>query len=181
MPSRLRRLLSACIPQSGRSFVFGVFAVALITAKGIRLVTHAFAVPILALLFFLPTFLFFDFLSLCICRLLLWSTQALGTAKWLLLPSVLGYLLSAFTLGAAAAQLSFFLETGGELEFREASSYVTSLDGLRVLLTGSFAMLVSAAVMIVVAWFLSDVLYHAWGGFLTICGQNLMFGKWASA
>lgn len=63
------------------------------------------------------------------------------------------------------------------MEWREAGSYVTSSDGLRVLLTGSFTMAVSAGVMTVISWFLSRMLYDTVGGFLTAVGENILIGK----
>lgn len=175
----MARFPSICSLPSGAAFAFAVFTVALITSKGIRLVTHAFAIPTLAFVFYLPTFFFFDVLAICFCRLLLWQPiNASGRFLYLfLIPRALGWFLSALALGAAASQLSFFLETGGELEWREAGSYVTSSDGLRVLLTGSARMLLSAAVMIVVSLFLSNILYGASGSFLAAVGENLWLGK----
>jgi hypothetical protein len=173
----MARLPAVCSLPSGSSFVFAIFIVSLVTSKGIRLLTHAFAVPTLAFIFYLPTFFFFDFLAICVCRLLLWRPIDRRGRVLFIVPTILGWLLSAVALGAAASQLSFFLETGGELEWREAGSYVTSSDGLRVLLTGSFTMAASVGVMTVISWFLSGMLYDAVGGFLTAVSQNIMTGK----
>lgn len=68
----MARLPDVCSLPSGSSFVFAIFVVSLVTSKGIRLLTHAFAVPTLAFIVYLPTFFFFDFLAICVCRLLLW-------------------------------------------------------------------------------------------------------------
>lgn len=178
----LQRVLPAIfVPQTGNALVFSVFVVSLFASKGIRLVTHAIAIPPIALVFYLPTFLFFDFLAICVSRLLLWWPFRRGNRWWFLVivPSTLGCLLSLIALGAASSQLSFFIETGGELEWREASSYATSKDGLKVLLTGLIPMLVSGAVIIGGSWLLSNLLYNAFGALLTNIGNNLLFGTFS--
>jgi hypothetical protein len=68
-------------------------------------------------------------------------------------------------LCAAASQWGFFYETGGELQWRDAGSFAGDEEGLKVLLSGSSAVLASSVVIIIVAWFAKDLLYRAVGGF----------------
>lgn len=66
----------------------------------------------------------------------------------------------------ASSQLAFYIKTGGELEWHEAKSYATSTDGLKVMLTGGWAVLASACLILAVAWFAQNVVFKAVGDFL---------------
>jgi hypothetical protein len=68
-------------------FIFSVFCIAVAASKLIRLVTHAAAVPVLAFVFYFPTFLLYDLLVICLARLLLWSSPS----RLLWIPNILGF------------------------------------------------------------------------------------------
>lgn len=69
-------------------------------------------------------------------------------------------------LGGAASQLGFFIKTGGELEWHEAKTYVTSKDGLKLLLTGSWAVMACAGVILAISWLVQNLLFTMVGDFL---------------
>lgn len=74
-------------------------------------------------------------------------------------------------LGAAASQLGFFYETGGELEWRDAGSFAQSEEGREVLLSGSFSVVASGVVLLATAWFAKNPLYRTVGEFVVGVGQ----------
>jgi hypothetical protein len=85
-------------------------------------------------------------------------------------------LYSILALGGASSQLSFFQKTGGELEWHEASSYVTSRDGLKVLLTGSVPMMIFAGVIMGIGLVVRNLLYNAAGSFVHAAGHQVVVG-----
>ena len=65
------------------------------------------------------------------------------------------------TTSAAAAQISFYLETGGEIQWLAAGSLAKDSGGLRLMLSGLPAVLVSILAFCIVARLLTPSLYDA--------------------
>ncbi|KAM5344176.1 hypothetical protein ACJ41O_012713 [Fusarium nematophilum] len=144
------------------SFVFGAFFVSVISSKLVHLYNHVATVPLEAFILYLPTFFLFDFLAICIARLLLSQSKS----PWAWAGCTLGTLITLIAIGGASSQLGFFYKTGGELEWRDAKSYATNTEGLKVLLTGSWAVLASGAILILIACFTHGIFYRLVGSFL---------------
>ncbi|KAK7394032.1 hypothetical protein QQX98_013187 [Neonectria punicea] len=143
-------------------FLFSAFSVSVLCSKLVHLVTYASTIPATAFIVYLPTFFLADFLAICFLRVLL---RPVNRWFFLIFP-VVGCLISLLTLGGSASQLGFYIKTGGELEWHEATSFATSKDGLKVLLTGSWAVLASGGVILVISYFAQNLLYRTVGDFL---------------
>ncbi|VUC29325.1 unnamed protein product [Clonostachys rosea] len=151
--------------------IFTSFCSSLIFTKLITLGTHFHAVPFLAFVFYLPTFFLLDFIAICLLRFLLNPVRG-----WFsLFGFIVGILISLFTLCGAASQLGFFYKTGGELAWHEATSFATNKDGLKVLLSGSWAVLASAGLLMGVSFLLQTLCYRVVGLFNSALGANIIF------
>jgi hypothetical protein len=74
---------------------------------------------------------------------------------------------SIIALGGASAQWGFFLNTGGELDWSEASSYAFDKEARGVLLSGSIAVVSVAVVISVIAVVTQNIHYKLMGLVLT--------------
>ncbi|KAF4470969.1 hypothetical protein FALBO_2110 [Fusarium albosuccineum] len=157
------------------SFVFGVFFVSVIASKLLHLWTHFSTVPTSAFILYLPTFFLFDLIAICIARLLLAQTRT--PLAWV--GCVVGSLLTFLAIGGSSSQLGFYYKTGGELEWRDATSYATSKEGLKVLLTGSWAVLASGAVLLIISCFVHGIFYRIFGALLGSIGDDIASGAFS--
>ncbi|KAF4975747.1 hypothetical protein FZEAL_7524 [Fusarium zealandicum] len=153
------------------SFPFGLFFVSVLASKLLHLYTHFSTVPTGAFILYLPTFFLFDFVAVCIARLLF--SQSKSYFAWA--GCVIGSLATFIALGGASSQLGFYYETGGELEWRDATSYATSKEGLKVLLSGSWAVLVAGAIILAVSCLTHGIFYRIMGAFLDGIGDDITF------
>ncbi|KAM6505657.1 hypothetical protein FSOLCH5_013832 [Fusarium solani] len=151
------------------SFVFGVFFVSVISSKLLHLWTHFSTVPTSAFILYLPTFFLFDLIAICIARLLL--CQGRSPLAWV--GCILGSLATLLAIGGSSSQLGFYAKTGGELEWRDATAYATSKEGLKVLMTGSWAVLASGLVLIIITCFAHGIFYRAIGSLMGSIGDDI--------
>lgn len=85
---------------------------------------------------------------------------------------------SLLAIGGSSSQLGFYAKTGGELEWRDATAYATSKEGLKVLMTGSWAVLVSGFVLIIIACFAHGIFYRAIGSLMGSIGDDIASGQY---
>ncbi|CEI61722.1 hypothetical protein FVEN_g2787 [Fusarium venenatum] len=152
------------------SYVFGVFFVSILGSKLLHLWTHFFTVPASAFFLYLPTFFLFDLLTICIGRMLL----AQSKTPWAWITSLIGSIATIISLGGSASQLGFFVKTGGELDWRDATAYATSKEGLKVLFSGSEAVIACGIGLIIIAMPIHGFVYRAFGAFLGAIGDNIL-------
>lgn len=69
--------------------------------------------------------------------------------------------LSSFTVACSAAQISFFLETGGEIQWTAASKFFRSSADLRLLLSGLPRLIVVFAILVGMAWITAGRFYDS--------------------
>lgn len=79
-------------------------------------------------------------------------------------------------MSGASSQLGFFYQTGNEVEWEDAIGFATDKEGMKVLLSGSGAVIVSGLVIVTVAFFAKFWLYRAVGAFLVGVGAPLVYG-----
>ena len=84
---------------------------------------------------------------------------------------------SLTNLLAAASQIGFWLKTGGEMDWREASTYATNWDAAKVLLSGSWAVMAVAGILMFIAFFPQNFLYRIFGSILEWVGEQFVSGK----
>lgn len=88
--------------------------------------------------------------------------------------SRLGRLIS---IGGSASQLGFFVKTGGELDWRDATAYATSKEGLKVLFSGSEAVIACGIGLLIIAIPIHGFFYRAFGAFIGAIGDNILSGS----
>ncbi|KAF4965725.1 hypothetical protein FSARC_6508 [Fusarium sarcochroum] len=152
------------------SFVFGVYFVSVLGSKLLHLWTHFFTVPTSAFILYLPTFFLFDILAICLARLLLSQSKT----PWAWIGCFLGTLATLIALGGSSSQLGFYVKTGGELDWRDATAYATSKEGLKVLFTGSSAVIACGFGLLIISALTHGIFYRAFGAFLGAIGENIL-------
>lgn len=70
------------------------------------------------------------------------------------------------TLGAASSELGFYLETGGEIQWEDASGFAGDKEGRKVLMDGAKSVGLAAIAILLVAWCLRVFLYRIVGDFV---------------
>jgi hypothetical protein len=79
------------------------------------------------------------------------------------------------SIGAASSELGFYYRTGGEVEWSDAGDYAND-EGLKVLLSESHSVLVSALIIIILAWFTQGILYKLVGNLVAGLGKRIASG-----
>ncbi|KAF4992690.1 hypothetical protein FGRMN_7003 [Fusarium graminum] len=152
------------------SYVFGLFFVSILGSKLLHLWTHFFTVPVSAFILYLPTFFLFDILAICVARILLSQSRT----PWAWIGSLFGTLATLVSISGSASQLGFFVKTGGELDWRDATAYATSKEGLKVLFSGSEAVIACGIGLVIIAMPIHGFVYRAFGAFLGAIGENIL-------
>lgn len=80
------------------------------------------------------------------------------------------------TLLAAASQLGFYYETGGEMEWEDAGAYANDAEGRKVLLSGLFSVIGCSVFLVAIAWVAKGVIHRIIGGLLVSTGFQLLAG-----
>ncbi|KAF4468199.1 hypothetical protein FALBO_4908 [Fusarium albosuccineum] len=147
-------------------FCFSTIFVSLTFTKLIHLSIHAKTVSPAAFVLFLPSLLVPDVLFIYLSRLALRQKKGVIPITVCALACAISFIL----LGAASSQLGFFYSTGNEIKWSEALSYAGDKDGIKILLSGLNAVLVSGLLIVVVSWFAKWYLYRAVGALMVMVG-----------
>lgn len=67
---------------------------------------------------------------------------------------------SLFISGLAAANISFYIQTGAEIHWRQAHSFHGDAAAIKTLLTGLTGLVIGEALFVAAAWFLTPYLYN---------------------
>ncbi|KAF2826990.1 alkaline phosphatase-like protein [Ophiobolus disseminans] len=135
---------------------FALFFVGFFVAKLLHLGSHFGSLPIVLYLLYFPTFLLPDFLLLVGSKVLVYR---LNGGQCSTVRKVFGGILAIFTVSCAAAQISFFVETGGEIQWMAASKVVGGSGGLGLLLSGLPALSVAFVILYVIALVIAPRFY----------------------
>jgi hypothetical protein len=88
---------------------------------------------------------------------------------------------SITSLGGAVSEWTFFQETGGELPWAEAGSYVNNGEGLKVLRSGSATAFKPAAAILTLSWFARGGLYNGAGAAISGLATLILAGASTSS
>ncbi|RSM06776.1 hypothetical protein CDV31_008959 [Fusarium ambrosium] len=153
---------------SSVSFLFAIFFVSVVFAKLLHLYIHLHSIAAIDFLVYLPTFFLQDVFVIFLGRLLLRRERTII--------SFVGYCFGCFltliSIGAASSELGFYYRTGGEVEWSDAGDYAND-EGLKVLLSESHSVLVSALIIIILAWFTQGILYKHVGNLVAGLGKRI--------
>lgn len=157
---------------------FAFFFVSFFAAKLLHLYTHIVSLPILLYLLYLPTFLSTDVALIAFGKLLFYRRKRCAFG---MLRKVLGGLLAyvfililsstkltfhrMLTAAASAASISFYMETGGEIQWLAGTAMANDPGGLKMLLSGLPCMALAFGVLALLAYLIApsfnDVVDHA--------------------
>ncbi|KAK8198121.1 uncharacterized protein BKA78DRAFT_247175 [Phyllosticta capitalensis] len=141
---------------------FAFFFVSFFAAKLLHLYTHIVSLPILLYLLYLPTFLSTDVALIAFGKLLFYRRKRCAFG---MLRKVLGDLLAMLTAAASAASISFYMETGGEIQWLAGTAMANDPGGLKMLLSGLPCMALAFGVLALLAYLIApsfnDVVDHA--------------------
>lgn len=73
---------------------------------------------------------------------------------------------------AATSQLSFFWQTGGEIEWADAAAFALHDEGRKVLMSGSGTALAIFSSIVVAAWLAKGILHRAVGGLVAVADSQ---------
>lgn len=137
--------------------------VSLLSAKLLHLFSHFSALPLLLFLLYLPTFLLLDIIVVLGGRLLFrWSRIG-------------GISLACLVTSSAAAQIGFFIETGGELRWSMMARIMRELDGfIGLLLSGLLGLMLTIGILGGFAWLLNPGPYNLTWRFLRWVGHTAL-------
>ncbi|OAA37412.1 Sulfatase domain containing protein [Metarhizium rileyi] len=136
-------------------FLFAIFFLSVAITKLLRLSLNAHNFPTGVFIFCLPAFVVPDILSISFIWLLLRRRNGFV--------ALFGFCVACFiclvTLGAASSQLGFFYQTGGEIDWGDATSFALSEEGRKVLLSEGKTPLAFALFILGTSWLVKLRLY----------------------
>ncbi|UNI19245.1 hypothetical protein JDV02_005442 [Purpureocillium takamizusanense] len=152
-------------------FVLAVFCISVLSTKALRLSQNAHSFNTVAFAIYLPILFIPDLLLI--------------SAEWLLLRrkngillSVLGVtaacLISTTTLFAATSQLSFWWQTGGDIEWADAAAFALHDEGRKVLMSGSGTAMAIGSAIVVAAWILKGILCRSISAFVAAVEARML-------
>lgn len=107
-------------------------------------------------LLYLPTFILPDLILILCSKLLLFRQDR---ASFCAPRKVLGAIITIVTATASAAQISFYVETGGEIQWLAAGSLASDPGGIHMLMTGLPVFTISLLAFFAAAWLATPSFY----------------------
>ncbi|KAG5984137.1 hypothetical protein E4U55_005936 [Claviceps digitariae] len=130
------------------SFLFAIFFVSVVTTKLLRLFLNSHGFPISIFVFCLPAFLLADVILIStVWALLCRKNGVLGCMGF-----AVGCVVCLVTLGAASSQFGFYYQTGGEIDWGDATTFAFSEEGRKVLLSEGATPLSFACVILLISF-----------------------------
>ncbi|PWY67599.1 alkaline phosphatase-like protein [Aspergillus sclerotioniger CBS 115572] len=151
-----------------RRYFFTVSFIALFGAKLLHLYAHIHSLPPPKFFLWGPTFFFQDVILTLLIRFFTHKFH------WRSVAALSALVIVPFSLimsGMTAANTSFYIVTGAEIHWRQATTFHRDAAAMRTLLTGLTGFLIVEGILLTVAWFLAAPLHRIVGGILTILGQ----------
>ncbi|OOF98421.1 hypothetical protein ASPCADRAFT_205657 [Aspergillus carbonarius ITEM 5010] len=151
-----------------RRYFFTVSFIALFGAKLLHLYAHIHSLPPPKFFLWGATFFFQDVILTLLIRFFTHKFH------WRSIAALSALVIVPFSLimsGMTAANTSFFIVTGAEIHWRQATTFHRDAAAMRTLLTGLTGFLIVEGILLTVAWFLAAPLHRIVGGILTILGQ----------
>ncbi|KAF2135824.1 uncharacterized protein K452DRAFT_280927 [Aplosporella prunicola CBS 121167] len=137
---------------------YSLFIVSSFASKLLHLYTHRASLPILLTLLYTPTFLLPDALLITFGRLLVYRQNY---RRFTAPARLLGAFLAFLTATTSAAQITFYLETGGEVQWMAAGSLALDPAGLGLILSGLPTFSITLLLLTGLAWLSSPYLYDS--------------------
>lgn len=133
------------------------------SAKLLHLYTHRSSLPPLLSLLYLPTFLLQDVILLVCSKVLIFRQDKNG---FYMSRRLLAALLTFVTSILSACQISFYCETGGEIQWMAAGSLAADPAGIHLLMSGLPTFTVAFVTYCGVAWLVTPWFYDIVDSFL---------------
>ncbi|RAL04241.1 sulfatase domain protein [Aspergillus ibericus CBS 121593] len=151
-----------------RRYFFTVSFIALFGAKLLHLYAHIHSLPPPKFMLWGTTFFFQDAILTLLIRFFTHKFH------WRSVAALSALVIVPFSLimsGMTAANTSFYIVTGAEIHWRQATTFHRDAAAMRTLLTGLTGFLIVEGILLTMAWFLAAPLHRIVGGILTILGQ----------
>ncbi|KHN95544.1 sulfatase domain-containing protein [Metarhizium album ARSEF 1941] len=158
---------------AARRLVFSILFVAVVLAKTVHLYVNAHFFPWATFLVCVPFFLAPDLLVLSF----VWSLLQHKRGRLSQLCAAVSCLISIPTCIAASALVSFFCESGVEIRWADAASVAFDAGARKVASSGTTNALMACTAILVVAFFIQDVLHRAVGAIWYHVWLQLNLGK----
>ncbi|KAH8176919.1 sulfatase domain-containing protein [Sarocladium implicatum] len=123
----------------------------------------ASTVPALSFIIYSLSFFVPDVLFISIARILLRRERNVLS----LIGYTIGITITGVTFGAASSELGFYIETGGEIQWEDATAFAGDKEGRKVLMDGAKSVGLAAIAILLVAWCLRLFLYRVVGDMLS--------------
>ncbi|KAF8470037.1 alkaline-phosphatase-like protein [Kalaharituber pfeilii] len=145
-----------------RGYYYCLMVISLLSAKLMHLFSHFTALPLILFLLYLPTFLLLDLL-------VVFGGRALF--KW---SKIGGIILSCLVTSTAAAQIGFFIETGGEIRWSFMLKVMREPEGFfGMLMSGFPGLALTIGIFGGIAWLFNPGLYNITWRFLRWTGHTI--------
>ncbi|KAE8370248.1 alkaline-phosphatase-like protein [Aspergillus caelatus] len=151
--------------EFARRYFFSLSFISLFGAKFLHLFAHLHSLPPSKFLLWGVTFFFQDVMILLLFRTLAqrvpWRSLAVVGAT-IVIP------ISLMMSGMMASNTSFYVVTGAEIHWRQATSFHADAAAMRTLLEGLAGFLVVEGILLTVNWFVAGFIHRMTGGILHV-------------
>ncbi|KAF2491364.1 hypothetical protein BU16DRAFT_117646 [Lophium mytilinum] len=137
-------------------FQLTLLTVSSFSSKLLHLYSHRISLPIILTTLYLPTFLLPDALLVILSKTLLFRQDR---SKLEVPRKIAGALLTLITTSASAAQVSFYLETGGEVQWLAAGNFANDPAGMKLLMSGFPKFALAFLCFVAISWLLTPRYY----------------------
>ncbi|KAJ5184175.1 hypothetical protein N7492_001791 [Penicillium capsulatum] len=143
---------------ASRKYFFSLICIGIVCSKTLHIYSHATSLSLQRFVLWGPTFVVQDIVCLALAQFLCREYHR----RWLRVLA-LGVTVPAslFVSGLAAANISFYTQTGAEIHWRQAHYFHRDAASIKTLLTGLTGIVIGEAIFVVAAWFLTPFLYNA--------------------
>ncbi|KAF7586667.1 hypothetical protein BBP40_008516 [Aspergillus hancockii] len=148
-----------------RRYFFTLAFISLFGAKFLHLFAHIHSLPAGKFILWGVTFFFQDVMILLLFRTLVQKVP------WRIVSALGAVIVIPFSLmmsGMLAANTSFYVVTGAEIHWRQATSFHHDAAAMRTLLTGLVGFLIVEGILMVITWFAAGFVHRMTGGILHV-------------
>ncbi|OQE27729.1 hypothetical protein PENSTE_c004G03891 [Penicillium steckii] len=142
---------------ASRKYFFSLLFIGVVSAKVLHLYSHLTSLTPSRFLLWGPTFLVQDVACILIAQLL---CQKFHSRWFRALAAPIMIFASLMISGLAAANISFYVQTGAEIHWRQAHSFHRDAASVKTLLTGLTGIVIVEVLFTAASWFTTPYLYN---------------------
>ncbi|KAJ5097983.1 hypothetical protein N7532_004984 [Penicillium argentinense] len=142
---------------ASRKYFFSLLFIGVICAKALHLYSHLNSLTLGRFLLWGPTFFVQDVVCILIAQIL---CQKFHSRWFRALAAPVMIFASLMISGLAAANISFYIQTGAEIHWRQAHSFHRDAASVKTLLTGLTGIVIGEVLFTAAAWISTPYLYN---------------------